>query len=75
MILAFNVEILIVVLCVAFAFALAIGIIAGVLLLLNEETKRVCRNCTHYDTSIGCCWRTYKKMNKDGHCNNYCRRI
>lgn len=59
--------------------AIVIGImIIGCILLyhLNDENKRVCINCKHYDLGLECCWAKKKHVCTDPEytsCDQFCK--
>lgn len=63
--------ILIIIISFLFGAFLIVGLIGGVLMLLNEETKRVCRNCKHFDRQMNACYKYYKKVDSEFVCPKY----
>ena len=66
---------IIAIIIISFLFGafLIVGILGGVLMLINEETKRVCRNCKNYDRQMGACYKYYKNVHSEFTCPNYNR--
>lgn len=75
MLLAFNIDLILAFLGIVIGIGLIVGYLFGIAALINEERRKVCRNCGRYDRDLGACMFTFRNKDTEAHCDDFIRRV